>query len=73
MVLMASMSINMVLTPYDNQWYDFNKELCKPYPYEDWGSYHTAGGHPKCGKFIIKICTTKMEFNLDQAEIWFNP
>ena len=23
--------------------------------------------------FIIKMCTTKMGFNLDQADIWFNP
>ena len=73
MVLMVCTSIYTVLTPYENQWYAFNKEFCKPDPYENWGSYVNAEGHPKCGKFIIKICTTKMGFNLDQADIWFNP
>ena len=73
MVLMVNMSIYTVLTPYENQWYDFNKEFCKPDPCENWGSYHNAEGHPKRGKFIIKICATKMGFNLDQADISFNP
>ena len=73
MLLMLIMSIYTVLTPYENQWYDFNKEFCKPDLCENRGSYHNAGGHPKCGKFVIKMYTTKMGLNLDQADIWFNP
>ena len=52
MVLMVSMSIYTVLTPYENQWYDFNKEICKPDPYENWGSYHNAGGPPNVGNLL---------------------
>ena len=35
--------------------------------------YHNAGGQPKCDKFIIKMGTTEIGFNFNQADIWFNP
>ena len=51
----------------------FNQEFCKPEPCENWGRYHDARGHAKCGKFIIKMGTTKMGFNFNPADVWFNP
>ena len=72
-VLMVSMSNYTVLTSYENPQYDFNKEFRKLDPCKNWGGYHIARGHPKCGKFIIKMGATKMEFNFNQADMWFNP
>ena len=37
-----------------------------------WDGHHNAGGHPKGGKFIIEMGTTKMGFNFNQADTWFN-
>ena len=73
MVFMVNMSNYTVLTPYETQRYNFNKEFRKPDPCENWGNYHNAKGHPKCGKFIIKMGTAKMGFSFNQADMWFNP
>ena len=73
MVLIVSMSNYTVLTPYENQWYDFNKEFRKPDPCENWGNYHDARSHPKCEEFIIKMGTTKMGSNFNQTDMWVNP
>ena len=72
-MLIVSMSNYKVLTPYENPLYDFVKEFCKPEPCENWGGYHYARGHPKCGNSILKMGTTNMVFNFNQADMWFNP
>ena len=60
-------------TIWENPQYDVNKEFRKLDPYKNWGGYHIARGHPKCGKLIIKMGATKMEFNFNHADMWFNP
>ena len=61
MVLMVSMFIYTVLTPYENQWYDFNKEFCRPDPCENWGSYHNAGDHPNVGNLLSNCVPLKWD------------
>ena len=35
--------------------------------------YHNARGYPKCDKFIIKLGTTEMGFDFNEADMLFNP
>ena len=65
MVLMVSMSNYTVLTQgYENQWYDFNKELRKPDPCENWGSYHNARATSNVGNLSSKLVPLKWDLIL---------
>ena len=37
-----------------------------------WGEYQNAKGHRKYGKFFIETGTTKMGFDINQVDMWFN-
>ena len=62
----------MVLMPYDNHLYNFNKKIRKRETCKNRCGYYNAGGRPKCDKFIIRMGTTKTGFNFNQAGMWFN-
>ena len=51
----------------------FQQEISQTRAMQKWGDYHNARGHPKRGKYILKLGTTKMGFNFNQADMWFNP